>query len=143
MTALETLKDFMILLAQPRRRWSIRPGHPAFHAGDFLGDLTQFEKQGRWRFPRSHDRTAVRLTTIDELFETVAQLGGKGAQFRQLPRRQVEPLVPAPSVALGVAVDRAGADAVALGNGADRPALEIVGLDRRPIDMARGPVFAF
>lgn len=83
------------------------------------------------------------LTTVDELFETVAQLGGKGAQLRQLQSRQVGGFVPAPSVTPDVAVNGAGADAEPPGNGADRPALEIVGLDSRPIDMARGPVVAF
>lgn len=43
-------------------------------------------------------------------------------------------------MAPSVVVDGAGADAKPLGNGADRPALEIVDLDRRPIDMSFGAV---
>ncbi len=158
MTALETLKDFIILLAQPRSRGPIRPGHPACHAGDFLGDLTKLEEQGRRALPRPHDLAAMRLTAVDEMFETVAQLGGKGAQLRQFDGRQGRRLVPdrgggmggptrrpvpGPFVASGAPVDGAGADAIMPGNVADQPALEIVGLDCRPIDMALGPVVAF
>ena len=59
MTALETLKDFMILLTQPSGRGTTGPGHAAFHGDDFFGDLTKFQKQGRGAFPRAHDRALV------------------------------------------------------------------------------------
>ena len=143
MTALETLKDFMILLAQPRRRGHIRPGDAAFHAGDFLGDLTKLEKQGRRRLPRPDDRAAVMPITVDEIFEALAQLAGQGAQLGKLESRQVGGIFPRPTVALDTGIDGAGADAEPPGDGADRTALEIIDLDRRPIDLAPGPVVGF
>lgn len=140
----------MILLAQPRGRRSIGPGQTTLHVGDFLGDLTKFEKQGRRTLPRAHDGATRGLTAIDEIFETVPQLGGKGAQLRQLDCRQGErlpgerscrPLL-LPLVTSGASVYGAGADSISLGNGANRAALVVVGLDGRPVDMALGPVVA-
>ena len=143
MAALETFKDFMILLAQPRRRGHIRPGDAALHAGDFLGDLTKLEQQGRRRLPRPDDRAAVMTITIDEILEALAQLAGQAAQLGKLESRQVGGIFPRPSVALDVGIDSGAADAEPPGNSADRTALKIIDLDRRPIDLAAGPVVGF
>ena len=132
----------MILLTQPRGRGTLGPGHASFHGGDFFGDLTKLEKQGRRALPRAHDRPATRFT-IEKKIETVAQLVGEAAQLREFESRQVGSLVPGPAMTPDVTMNCAGADAMAPGNSADRPSLEIIDLDRRPIRTSPGAIVGF
>ena len=76
-------------------------------------------------------------------FETVTQLGGKSAQLREFESRQVGNLVPGPAIALDATMNCAGGDAMAPGNSADRPSLEIVDLDCRPIRTLPGAIVGF
>ncbi len=143
MTALETLEDFMILLTQPRQRGTIGPRITAFHGCDFIGDLTELEKQGRRAFPRPHDIAFAGRHAIDQTFESVAQLARKNPQLGEFESRQIDGLVARPTFDLGVTVNRGGADVMTAGNDAERPSLEIINLDCRPVDMPLGANVGF
>ena len=139
MAVFETFKDFMILLAQPRSRGHFRPGHAAFHVGDFFGDLAKLQQQvGRVFLAARRFATLNIASIVDQCFQALAQLAGKDAELGQFENRQVRYILARPAVAPDMAMDGADANTEPFGNGNDRAALEVIGLDGRPFDVAVG-----